>query len=415
MKFFALFLVLIVSAASAQIKNYKLGDLESATAAPGAAVAINPKNNKNMAVYAAGKLLHSSDAGVTWNVSALNLSSLAGTPALISDAKGNLHLVYAVETPQSQIIARSSPDNGLTWSEPAILSTAPTMYNYNPSIAAHYKKESLMVTWTQASQYASQTDTCQSKIMMSTSGGKKWSKPVVINSVSGDCRDDDKTARGSNPSVAFDNKLFVIWAQDAALNYDRSYDGDMWLSTDLDIIEQVGGWSATVPGFGPVASTPSLVIDASPTRLLGTIFLAFADTKSGNDDSDIWLMRSTNRGDNWTVPARINQDEPGKDQFLPQLAIDNANGYVYIVYYDRRNYSDNQTDVYLAYSFDGGNQFKEIKVSEKPFTPAISPKRNTTDYISLSAQKGLIVPVWTVINGEKQEVWTAVIKQEDIK
>lgn len=98
----------------------------------------------------------------------------------------------------------------------------------------------------------------------------------------------------------------------------------------------------------------------------------------------------------------------------PRICIDPASGFVYILYYDRRNYTDNQTDVYLAWSTDGGNQFKEKKISEKPFTPALDSRTAMANYLGLSAQKGLIIPVWTAINGNKQEVWTAVIKEYEL-
>jgi len=58
---------------------------------------------------------------------------------------------------------------------------------------------------------------------------------------------------------------------------------------------------------------------------------------------------------------RINQDKPGH---LPFLEDGNktkpANGHIYIVYYDRPDYNDNQTDVLRHGRFsDGGNLFKE--------------------------------------------------------
>lgn len=414
MKGFALLLILVTSAASAQIKNYKLADLEG-NATAGASVAISPKNNKNMAAYAAGKMMISNDAGVTWTASSLQLPvDLKGTPNLTADSKGNFFLVYSTLT---QIISRSSTDDGKSWSEPLVVSAPMGKDQYNPNISAFPKKEGLIVTWTQAGKIGLEADTCTSNIMLSTSssGGKKWSKPIRVNQHSGNCLDEDFTVRGSTAVIGADNKTFVIWASQGIMIYDRSYDGQMWISTDLGIAEQSGGWGLTIPGFGKIANTPAIAVDNSPSRIHGTLFLAYSDLKSGEKDSDIWLVRSVNHGDNWTVAARINQDKPGRDQFLPRISIDPANGRVYILYYDRRDGSDNQTDVYLAWSTDGGNQFKETKITEAAFTCDINVADYMTDYIDLSVQKGIIVPVWTSIQNGKQEVWTAVIKQEDLK
>ncbi len=407
-----LFLFLIGFSASAQIKSYKLGDVEGGVTA-GTSVAVNPKNGKGIVAYAAGKMFVSNDAGTTWSTSLQLPADLKGTPNVAIDSKGNFFVVYSTFT---QIVSHHSTDDGKTWSEPVVISALPRKDQYNPGVVANPKKEGLMVTWTVASKVGLEADTCKSNIMFSTSGngGKKWSEAKKVNQNNGNCLDEDFTLRGSTPVLGADGKQFIVWAAQGAMFYDRSYDGDMWISTDLAITEQVGGWTLTIPGFGKVANTPSVTIDNSASRIHGTLFLTFADLKSGDNDTDVWLLRSVNRGDNWTVAARINQDKPGRDQFLPRISIDPSNGFVYILYYDRRDYTDNQTDVYLAWSTDGGNQFKEKKITEKPFIADINSQDYLTDFIDLSAQKGIIVPVWTASENGKQQVWTAVIKHEDL-
>jgi len=51
------------------------------------------------------------------------------------------------------------------------------------------------------------------------------------------------------------------------------------------------------------------------------------------------------------------------------MDIDQTNGNLYFVFYDRRTYTDNQTDVYMAISTDGGTNFSNVKISESPFSP----------------------------------------------
>ena len=417
MRGFALLLILVSSGALAQtpevkINNYSLGEW-GGQSAPGVSIAVSPRNNKNIVAYAAGKLMYSNDSGAKWEQSILVSNAGTGTPSLAADSKGNFYLVYA--NPElSQIVTIYSSDDGKTWSQPAVISDLAGKDKFDPRISAHPKKESLMVTWTQGGKYGSKEDTCKTDIMMSTSGGKKWSKPIKINQNPGNCLDGDFTLRGSRPTIAFDGKIFISWAGHGNIMYDRSYDGEMWISTDLAIVEQVGGWRLEMPGFGIVTNTADMAIDNSPSRIHGTMFMVYSDPKSGDNDTDIWLMRSVNRGDNWTSAARINQDGPGREQFLPRISIDPVNGFVYILYYDRRNHTDEQTDVYLSWSIDGGNQFKERKINEQSFKPGLNSQGNMTDYIGLSVQKGLVVPVWTAINGSKQEVWTAVIKESEL-
>jgi hypothetical protein len=414
MRGFLLLLTFVSSLASAQILTQKIGDVTNPQNA-GASVAVNPRNNKNIVAYAGGKVVYSNDLGANWNDSPLTIpSDLLDTPLITSDAKGNFYLFY---TSSNQLTCLHSTDDGKTWSEPVLVAPAPGKVQYNPGVGVHPKKEELMVTWTEADVLRSTTEGCHSIVKMSSTGstGKKWNTPVSVNQNPGNCADEDFTVRGSTPLIAFDGKMFVAWAAQGAMFYDRSYDGQMWISTDLAIREQAGGWTLTVPGFGKVANTPGFGGDNSASRMKGTLFLVYSDLKAGEDDSDIWLTRSVSRGDSWTSVARINQDKPGHMQFLPRMTIDQANGHIYIVYYDRRDYADNQTDVYLSYSFDGGNQFKEKKLNDKPFVADLNSDNYATTYLGVSAQKGVVVPVWTVINNGKQEVYTAVIEPEDLK
>jgi hypothetical protein len=154
------------------------------------------------------------------------------------------------------------------------------------------------------------------------------------------------------------------------------------------------------------------MIDNSKGRLRNSLYLVWADQRNGTNDTDIWFSRSTNFGDMWTQPMRINQDGPGKHQFLPWMSVDEGTGYIYIIYYDRRAYDDLQTDVYIAYSTDGGNIFKETKISESPFIP--TDAKFFGDYTNISAHKGVIAPIWTRMDDGKTSVYTAVITDSDL-
>ncbi len=146
---------------------------------------------------------------------------------------------------------------------------------------------------------------------------------------------------------------------------DRSYDdGNTWLSTDVVVTKQQGGSSMKIPGVQNGSSFPILKVDNSPRRSNGSLYIAFEDQRNGENDTDIWLVRSTSRGDSWTLPLRINMDPPGKHQFMPVLATDPTTGGVFVLYYDRRDSDGLDTQVYLAHSMDGGNTFNELKLSE---------------------------------------------------
>jgi hypothetical protein len=94
------------------------------------------------------------------------------------------------------------------------------------------------------------------------------------------------------------------------------------------------------------------------------------------------------------------------------MAIDQTTGFIYILYYDRRDYEDNQTDVYLAYSVDSGNTFTNVKISESPFIP--TDTEFFGDYLNISAHKGVITPIWARMDNGITSIWTTVIKHDDL-
>jgi hypothetical protein len=424
--FTILFLILWISV-SAQHKNIMLAEQKDGVYPPlEPSIAINKKDPNNIvAGIVLDRSVYTKDGGLTWQESILKSPfGVYGDPAVISDSKGSIYFFHLADPSTKgrsndawldRIVCQKSDDGGTTWTSVSSIGNNPPKDQDKQWPAVHPKKDYVYTTWTQFDKYGSTDSTCQSNIMfsISTSGGKKWSDAVQINQVSGDCIDGDNTTEGAVPAIYLDGKIFVTWANQDKIYFDRSYDnGNMWLQNDIVIAEQPGGWEMDIPGLSRSNGMPVLMIDNSPSRYHGSLYVVWADQRNGNDDTDIWFMRSANRGDNWTTPMRINKDEAGKHQFLPWLAVDQATGFLYVVYYDRRNYDDLQTDVYLAYSTDGGSSFMESKVSESPFVP--TEAKFFGDYNNISAHKGVIAPIWTRMDNGKTSVWTAVLKDTDL-
>src|SRR6185436_8691048 len=92
--------------------------------------------------------------------------------------------------------------------------------------------------------------------------------------------------------------------------------------------------------------------------------------------------------------------------------VDQTDGVIYILFYDRRNYSTENTDVFLAYSSDGGATFTNVKISDSSFVP--NPNTFLGDYNNISAYNGKIAPIWTRIDVSQSSVWTAQIDMTSI-
>lgn len=410
-----------------QIKNIKLAEQKEGVYPPvEPSIAINHKDPKNIvAGVVLDRAIYTHDGGETWAETKLTSPfGVFGDPAVISDAKGNFHFFHLADPVGKgrsdegwldRIVSQKSTDGGKTWSEGVSIGNNPPKDQDKEWPAVHPRKETLCTTWTQFDKYGDASSECHSNIMFSksTNGGKKWSEAIQINQTPGDCVDDDNTTEGAVPAIDSDGRIFVAWSNNGHIYMDRSYDGgEMWLQNDLVVANQRGGWSMEIPGISRCNGMPILMVDNSPGPMHGSLYLVWADQKSGPNDTDIWFTRSTNKGDSWTTPEKINQDPPGKHQFLPWLTIDQTTGYLYVVYYDRRAYDDLRTDVYVAFSIDGGNTFIERKISETPFVPTES--NFFGDYTNISAHKGIIAPIWTRMDEGKTSVWTAVIKQGEL-
>ena len=193
------------------------------------------------------------------------------------------------------------------------------------------------------------------------------------------------------------------------LMFDKSTDGGLtWLPNDINILGYHINWLVfNVPGVPIVPGFPIINCDLSSSIHNGNIYICWTDQRSGTNDTDVWLVKSTDSGETWSPPIRVNNDPAGSHQFFAWMTIDQTNGYLYFVFYDRRNHSTLQTDVYMALSKDGGATFTNFKISDNPFV--VSASNYIGHYIGVSAHNNIVRPVWTRIDNNLPSLWTAII------
>lgn len=406
-----------------QVKNVMLDDVGEGPACQ-LTIAINPRQPANiLAARTPDNLYVTKDGGTTWAKKKVSSPlGVSGDPALITDEKGNFYFFHQSASDGSgeegaprpdRIVVQRSGDGGENWSDGESIGVNPSRH-LQGQWATIDGRGNLYVSWTQFDRFGDPSASCQSNIMFSMSkNGKKWTEPVVISQAAGSCVPDGNGPSGAVPAVTYDGKVMIAWSGHESILLDRSFNGgEWWLSNDIVVNAHTGGSVLDIPGHGACGNTPMLLTDNSKSHYRGSLYLVWADQRNGEDDTDIWFTRSHNFGDNWSAPSRVNDDGKGKHQYMPWMAVDQSTGYIYILYYDRRNYDDNRTDVYLAYSTDGGASFRNVRISEEPFTPSEGAKQDR--YNSVSAQKGIIAPIWTRVDDGKVTVWTAAIRHEDL-
>jgi len=386
--FFFLFCAVCNVASMAQYKNIYLDTGADGQNPTEPSIAINRLDPDNIVAGAVlNKIYFTLDGGATWSTSELESTfGVYGDPVIVSDKKGVFHYFHLSDPTGKnwesdefldRIVVQSSEDGGESWSDRGYFGLNPPKDQDKEGVTVHPFSNDLIATWTQFDKYGSEEASDKSNIFISVSSnsGKKWSKPVRLNFLSGDCLDGDKTTMGATPAVGYGGQLFACWAFDEKIYFDRSFDeGKTWLGNDINIADQPGGWSMEI--------------------------------------TDIWFIRSNSNGDRWNRPDRVNDDEPGKHQFFPAMTVDQITGYIYILYYDRRNYEDNQTDVYISYSENGGESFSSTKISEQSFIP--DKETFLGDYIAISAHQAKIAAVWTRMDNKKTSIVMSVFDQKEL-
>lgn len=368
------------------------------------------------------RVYYSEDGGKTWQKNKLRSPyGVYGDPVIQADYAGNFFYAHLSNPGGSsfsenwldRIVIQRSEDGGKTWNEGAFTGLRPPHDQDKHWLATDPRNNHLYITWTEFDEYDSRDPEDHSRILFSksTDGGLNWSEAVAINQFEGNCLDGDETTEGAVPAVGPNGEVYVAWSYDEVIYFDRSPDGgETWLEEDIVIATQPGGWAFDIPGIFRCNGMPITVADFSDGPNRGTIYVNWSDQRNGTDDTDIWLSSSKDGGITWSPPVRVNDDAPGKHQFFTWMDIDQTTGYLYFVFYDRRAYSDERTDVYLAWSTDGGQSFTNRRISEKPFIPSAGVFFG--DYNDISAHDGRVRPIWTRLEEGRLSVWTALVEMK---
>ncbi|HSN50291.1 MAG TPA: T9SS type A sorting domain-containing protein, partial [Bacteroidales bacterium] len=379
-------------------------------------IAINPKNTAQMVAGANIKLFyHSSDSGYTWQQGQLTSTyGVYGDPCIIADTAGNFYFFHLSDPVAGnwldRIVCQKSVNGGQTWSNGSYAGLNGNKDQDKEWAVVDPANNNIYLTWTEFDSYGSSNHNDSTNILFSKSSdaGLSWSVPARINRVAGDCLDMDSTVEGAVPAVGPAGQIYVSWAGPAGLVFNRSLDeGTTWLDSNIFVSDIPGGWDYAIPGIYLANGLPVTCCDLSNGPHRGNIYINWSDQRNGEEDTDIWFKKSTDGGLTWESLVRINNDPPGKQQFFTWMTVDQVSGFIYIVFYDRRDLPGNLTDVYLALSKDGGSTFENFRISESPFNPV--PQIFFGDYTNISAHNGIVRPVWARQSVSEISIVTAVV------
>jgi hypothetical protein len=222
----------------------------------------------------------------------------------------------------------------------------------------------------------------QTRLSYSTNDGISWSPSMQLSIT-------NHEATGVN--ITTDNSGCVYVVCSIRINFDywnqlqfrKSTDGGISWNPPLNnppTTINLGYTGGSGAGIGP---SMSVSMDVNPI-----LYLVYSGNTESSNYNDIFLKKSTDRGDTWSGETIVNQNPLGW-QTYPWISCDPITGNLACIYYDTRNNA--QYNTYLSVSTNYGSNWCDMKISN--LSADHGDQRN--DYIGVEFNKGIIYPIWS--------------------
>jgi PKD repeat protein len=365
----------------------------------------NSTQNPVGSLYGANYLV-STDGGATWGGSVNGAGGAnSGDPAAAIGNTGRQYIGF-IDSNSGQSVAYSE-DEGNTWTSVVAATQNGDLLDKN-----HLWIDNSTASPYEGNIYVAYTDFGAAgypvEVTRSTNDGLSYSTPVPISAAI----NAGSHNQGVNIQTGPDGEVYIIWAvydswpsDETAIGLAKSTNGGVTFAPATRIISNIRGIRTTETSKNHrVNSFPSMAVDISGGPNNGNIYIVWANVgvpgTNVGPDIDVYMIRSTDEGATWSTPLKINQDpsDQSKEHYFPWITCDRSTGELSVVFYDDRNVSSTQCEVFAASSLDGGLTWEDFKVSDVAFTPAPIPGLASSymgDYLGISAVGSRVYPTWT--------------------
>jgi len=237
----------------------------------------------------------------------------------------------------------------------------------------------------------------------STNGGTSWLTPIPIpnNPVFGtlDVGPNGEVYVVGINSPSFSNGTFVFSRSSNAKN------SALTPTFDLTRIINMGGNMTGGISPNPVGLLGQcwVAVDRSGGPRNGWIYMLCSVDPPGADPMDVHMIRSTDGGNTWSSPIRVNDVQAGFQWFGTMSVA--PNGRIDVVWLDTRtNPLGNFSELYTTYSVDGGNTWRTSVPAGPLFNHTLGyPNQNKMgDYFDMvSDNEGADLAYAATYNGEQ--------------
>jgi hypothetical protein len=341
--------------------------------------------------------------GTTWTgQNSVDPGSFAD-PAVVIDNNNNWYINY-IDQGWQQWLAKST-NNGATWTANLVADPFGGLADKNHmmidnSITSAYQGN-LYNAWTLFSGPGPGEQ--QIWFNRSTNGGTVWSAPVNISGPLGGALD-----QGVNIQTGPNGEVYATWISydgfpqdEKRLAFIKSADGGATFSAPINALANIRGVRATGTGKSMrMNSFPSMAVDNSFGPNRGTVYIVWTNIGvpgvNTGTDADIYIIKSTNGGTNWSTPVRVNGGPAGAQSYFGWISCDPKTGTLNVIFYDDRNVGGLQIEAWVATSCNGGNNWTDFRVSDVAFTPNVGAGFGYFgDYLGIAAYDNVVYPVWT--------------------
>lgn len=154
-----------------------------------------------------------------------------------------------------------------------------------------------------------------------------------------------------------------------------------------------------------------VAVDSSGGARDGWVYMLCSVNPPGPDPLDVHLVRSTNGGQNWSSPIRVNDDGVGEWQWFGSLSVA-PDGRLDVVWNDTRaSGQDNISELYYSFSYDGGDTWSANTAISPQFDSFLGwPNQNKLgDYYELVSDATGADLAWAAtFNGEQDVYYTRI-------